>query len=237
MVGSRPASSTSTATSATIRRPAWRRNSDGNEATSPVRPEVWAEHSVWPQDPGFSPRAGQRRRDDAADPARLGQPVRRPLGGAEERAGAHGAGHEVPRRALRPEDGVRREPEAGLRLEGQHAADAHGQYRACPRRPGSRRRSTSASGTNMTTNGGDMPERDLAMDTLKGVLEGKILVHNHCYRADEMAIMIDMSKEFGYQDHGVPPRGRSLQDRRPAARQRHLRGDVGRLVRLQDGSL
>ena len=46
--------------------------------------------------------------------------------------------------------------------------------------------------------GGEMPERDLAMDTLKGVLEGKILVHNHCYRADEMAIMIDLSKEFGY---------------------------------------
>ena len=29
-------------------------HSDGNEATSPSRPEVWAEHSVWPQDPGFS---------------------------------------------------------------------------------------------------------------------------------------------------------------------------------------
>jgi len=28
--------------------------SDGNEATSPARPEVWAEHSVWPQDPGFT---------------------------------------------------------------------------------------------------------------------------------------------------------------------------------------
>ena len=27
---------------------------DGNEATGPARPEVWAEHSVWPQDPGFS---------------------------------------------------------------------------------------------------------------------------------------------------------------------------------------
>ncbi|HEY0411590.1 MAG TPA: amidohydrolase family protein, partial [Allosphingosinicella sp.] len=48
-------------------------------------------------------------------------------------------------------------------------------------------------------NGGDMPERDLAMDTLKGVLEGKILVHNHCYRADEMANMIDMAHEFGYK--------------------------------------
>ena len=46
--------------------------------------------------------------------------------------------------------------------------------------------------------GGDMPERDASMDTLKGVLEGKILVQNHCYRADEMANMIDMSKEFGY---------------------------------------
>src|SRR5690606_11632789 len=27
---------------------------DGNEATSPTTPEVWAEHSVWPQDPGFT---------------------------------------------------------------------------------------------------------------------------------------------------------------------------------------
>src|SRR5262249_61052900 len=30
--------------------------SDGNEATNPVTPQVWAEHSVWPQDPQF-PRA------------------------------------------------------------------------------------------------------------------------------------------------------------------------------------
>jgi imidazolonepropionase-like amidohydrolase len=27
--------------------------SDGNEATSPSTPQVWAEHSVWPQDPQF----------------------------------------------------------------------------------------------------------------------------------------------------------------------------------------
>ena len=30
--------------------------SDGNEATNPVTAQVWAEHSVWPQDPQF-PRA------------------------------------------------------------------------------------------------------------------------------------------------------------------------------------
>jgi imidazolonepropionase-like amidohydrolase len=55
--------------------------------------------------------------------------------------------------------------------------------------------------------GGDMPERDLAMDTLMGVLNGQILVHNHCYRADEMAIMLDLAREFGFRiaafHHGV----------------------------------
>ena len=30
-----------------------------------------------------------------------------------------------------------------------------------------------------------MPPRDLGLETLKGVLEGNILVHNHCYTADE----------------------------------------------------
>jgi imidazolonepropionase-like amidohydrolase len=44
-----------------------------------------------------------------------------------------------------------------------------------------------------------MPGRDLAMDTLRGVLHGQILVHNHCYRADEMAYMIDVAKEMGYK--------------------------------------
>ena len=29
-------------------------HSDGNEATAPTTPDVWAEHSVWPQDPGFT---------------------------------------------------------------------------------------------------------------------------------------------------------------------------------------
>ena len=28
-------------------------HSDGNEATAPSTPQVWAEHSIWPQDPGF----------------------------------------------------------------------------------------------------------------------------------------------------------------------------------------
>jgi imidazolonepropionase-like amidohydrolase len=41
--------------------------------------------------------------------------------------------------------------------------------------------------------------RDFAMETLVEVLNGDILVQNHCYRADEMAIMLDMAKEFGFK--------------------------------------
>ncbi len=36
------------------------------------------------------------------------------------------------------------------------------------------------------------------METLAGVLRGDILVHNHCYRADEMHIILDVAKEFGF---------------------------------------
>jgi imidazolonepropionase-like amidohydrolase len=43
-----------------------------------------------------------------------------------------------------------------------------------------------------------MPSRDLGLETLMGVLNGQIRIQNHCYRADEMAEMIAMSKEFGY---------------------------------------
>jgi imidazolonepropionase-like amidohydrolase len=84
--------------------------------------------------------------------------------------------------------------------------------------------------------GGEMPERDLAMDTLRGVLAGEIIIHNHCYRADEMALMIDV-RGGRLQGRNLPPRGRELQGRRPACGGGHLLGDVGRLVRLQDGSL
>jgi imidazolonepropionase-like amidohydrolase len=45
---------------------------------------------------------------------------------------------------------------------------------------------------------GDPPLRDLGLETLAEALRGNILVHMHCYRADEMAQVIDMSHEFGY---------------------------------------
>ena len=51
------------------------------------------------------------------------------------------------------------------------------------------------------------PKRDLRLDTLSDVLKDEILVHIHCYRAEEMALMIDVAKEFNYKitafHHGV----------------------------------
>jgi len=59
----------------------------------------------------------------------------------------------------------------------------------------------------LSTRVGDPPQRDLGLETLAEVLRGNILVHNHCYMADEMLQMIDVAKEFGYQirsfHHGV----------------------------------
>ncbi|MEM9232790.1 MAG: amidohydrolase family protein, partial [Pseudomonadota bacterium] len=45
----------------------------------------------------------------------------------------------------------------------------------------------------------DAPGRDLKLETLAGALNGDILIHMHCYRADEMVQVMDMAEEFGYE--------------------------------------
>src|SRR5690606_13606118 len=50
-------------------------------------------------------------------------------------------------------------------------------------------------------------KRDLKLDTLAAAIQGDILVHIHCYRADEMTTMLDLADEFGFKvaafHHGV----------------------------------
>jgi imidazolonepropionase-like amidohydrolase len=43
------------------------------------------------------------------------------------------------------------------------------------------------------------PSFSLGMDTLKRVIENRILVHIHCYRADEMIWMMKLAKDFGFR--------------------------------------
>jgi imidazolonepropionase-like amidohydrolase len=51
------------------------------------------------------------------------------------------------------------------------------------------------------------PRRDLRLETLADVLDGKILVHSHGYRADEMLMLMSVADEFGFKvrtfQHGL----------------------------------
>ena len=43
------------------------------------------------------------------------------------------------------------------------------------------------------------PRRDLELEPLVEVLEGKRYVHSHCYRADEILMLINIANEFGFK--------------------------------------
>jgi imidazolonepropionase-like amidohydrolase len=176
-------------------------HSDGNEATQPNTSEVWAEHSVWPQDPGFqAARAG-------------GITTLQILPGSANLFGGRGVTlRNVPSHTMQ-----------GMKFP----AAPYGLKMACGENPkrvyGGRKVSPSTRMGNMAGyrmawseateykrawdkyetdyDAGKNPEaptRDIELDTLKGVLDGDILIHNHCYKAEEMAMMIDLGKEFNY---------------------------------------
>ena len=178
--------------------------SDGNELTNPVTANVWAEHSVWPQDPQF-PRA-----------LASGVTTAQILPGSGNLIG----GRSVVLKMV-PSPSVQ-----GMKFPGAK----YGLKMACGENP-KRVYATRGPSTRMgnvagyraawiqaeayrrrwdkwnADHQGDPPQRDLGLETLAEVLRGNILVHNHCYRADEMMQMIDIAKEFGYKirsfHHGV----------------------------------
>lgn len=43
------------------------------------------------------------------------------------------------------------------------------------------------------------PRRDLQLEPLVEILEGKRFVHSHCYRADEIMMLINIADEFGFK--------------------------------------
>lgn len=179
-------------------------NSDGNEATNPVTAHVWAEHSVWPQDPQF-PRAlaggitttqilpgsanliGGRSVVLKVVPARTVQAMKFP--GA--RYGLKMACGENPKRVY-----ASRGPSTRM-------GNVAGYRNAWIQAEQYRRRWDKW----LADKKGEPPARDLGNETLAEVLRGNILIHNHCYRGDEMAQMIDIAREFGYRirafHHGV----------------------------------
>lgn len=43
------------------------------------------------------------------------------------------------------------------------------------------------------------PRRDLELDALVEILQGKRLIHAHCYRADEIAMLLSLADEMGFK--------------------------------------
>src|SRR3569833_1187500 len=177
-------------------------NSDGNEATSPTTPNVWAEHSVWPQDPGFRTALaggitslqilpgsanliGGRSVVLKNVPSITYQGMKFP--GAKQ--GLKMACGENPKRVYGERNtfpSTRMGNVAGYRDQWVQATEyLHDQQEYEHKK---------ANGDKDAK----PPKRDIKLDTLAGVLKGDILVHMHCYRADEMATILDMSKEFRY---------------------------------------
>ena len=177
--------------------PGVRTSSDGNEATNPVTAEVWAEHSVWSQDPQYKlALAG-------------GITTFHVLPGSANLFGGRGV--------------TLKNVSANTVPDMKFPNAPHSLKMACGENP-KRVYSSRGPSTRMGNVAGyrnawigaenhrerlkqDPDHRDLKNETLVGVLEGKILVHNHCYRADEMATMINIGEEFGYKvstfHHGV----------------------------------
>ena len=173
-------------------------HSDGNEATAPITADVWAEHSVWPQDPGFSralANGGVTTLQVLPGSANLmgGRSVvlknvyARTMQAMKFPGAPYGLKMACGENPKRVYGGKGRQPSTRM---GNVAVD-----RATWARAADYRRKWDK----YEKDGGEPPARDIGMDTLRGVLAGEILVQNHCYRADEMAIVLDMAREFGYK--------------------------------------
>ena len=194
-------------------------SSDGNEATDPVTANVWSEHGVWPQDPGFETALeggitslqilpgsanliGGRAVTLKNVPATTYQAMKFP----DAPQGLKMACGENPKRVY---GGQSRAPStrmgnvAGYRQAFADAQDYREQWRKYERDVAEYQKKHSEAKDKKDSEEANEPpvppKRDLKLETLVGAMNGDIKVHIHCYRSDEMAIMLDLSREFGFK--------------------------------------
>ncbi|HEX3949916.1 MAG TPA: amidohydrolase [Steroidobacteraceae bacterium] len=201
---------------------------DGNEATNPVTSNVWAEHSVWPQDPGFETALeggvttmqilpgsanliGGRSMILKNVQATTYQAMKFPgaayglkMACGENPKRVYGSRHQAP--------STRMGNVAGYRQAFADAQDYQQQWDKYNRELGeyNKKKAERADGAAKKSKDKDAapekeltpptpPKRDLKLETLAEVLKGNIRVHMHCYRSDEMATMLDVADEFGFK--------------------------------------
>ena len=198
--------------------PGARAHSDGNEATSPTTPGVWAEHSFWPQDPGIEravaggittiqvlpgsanliggrgvvlemvPRLGSRAMRFPGAP----ETVKMACGENPKRV--YGGRSTAPSTRMGNLRGHRTAflKAEKLRREWDLWAEKKAEHQS---RPG---KAKGPKGKAASDKGPSPPDRDLDAETLVGVLRGEILPQVHCYRADDMISMLQLADEFGF---------------------------------------
>ena len=183
--------------------PSVKTSSDGNEATSPVTAEVWAEHSIWVQDPqyalalkggvttfhvlpgsanligGRGVTAKNLQRNTITSMKFPNAPHSLKMACGENPKRVYGNRGQMPSTRMGNAAGYRKSW-----IKAQSYLSKLDEYEA---------KSDEAKELSYK------PTRDLELETLAGVLRDEILVHNHCYRADEMATMIEIAKEFNYK--------------------------------------
>lgn len=189
-------------------------HSDGNEAVGPTTPQVWAEHAFWPQDPsvwrvlsggvttiqvlpGSANLIGGRSFTAKLKPGTSARMMRFP--GAPQ--GLKMACGENPKRVYGDKGGpqTRMGNVAGYRAAFQNAVEYRRRWQKYERDLSHWQAIGGKDDDGKPTDPPEAPDRDFGLETLRLVLDKKIYVHNHCYRADEMHIMLDLAKEFGFE--------------------------------------
>lgn len=192
---------------------------DGNEMTSPTTPYVFSEDAFWPQDPAIRravaggittaqilPGSGNliggravtlklRPRLEARAMRFPNAPFGLKMACGENPKRVHGGERKRQPMSRMGNLGLMRKAFVRARqyrfdmnvYEAQHAAWQK-RYDAAK-----------ADGNAAPGKEPRRPSRDIGLETLADVLDGKIKVHIHCYRADEMLLMMSLAKEMGYK--------------------------------------
>lgn len=207
-------------------------NNDGNEMTHPNTAHVWVEHSVWPQDPAFQtaleggvttlqilPGSANLIGGRAAVLKNVPSVSVRGMKFPDAPAGVKMACGENPKAVYGGKGSspsTRMGNIAGFRqafIDAQEYQRQLQKYERDLAKHAASVNARAASKQRKAAKDADQgeapapPKRDLKLETLVGVLQGDVQVHVHCYRADDMSNMLDLSEEFGFKiaafHHGV----------------------------------
>lgn len=193
--------------------------SDGNEMTDPTTPYVFSEHAFWPQDPAIEhavaggvttaqilPGSGNiiggravtlklRPTTEARAMRFDGAPFGLKMACGENPKRVYGTTNRQPMSRM---GSIAKLRQAFIKAqEYRHGQRAYRDEAAVWKN----KHDEAAKNPKDADDPGKEPksvDRDLGLETLADVLDGKIKVHIHCYRADEMLLMIALAKELGY---------------------------------------